>query len=285
MSPLRDGLRRQALPRVPDLPRATHQGGLRYGSTRSPVPALTWTRQCDEGKPTCQRCEKSRRQCGGYRPEFEIVHRDQTGSTVRRMRKTAGLHQQQPASTQPLVFVQEEPQAWRRQDASPSPQTGLTVPLAHRASCHFASNFILLPLDGVAPHGFLEYLIPLMDAEPPRSALRHAFNACAFALLGNRARADGVDLAQLSLKEHTLALAQTHRALGHTVLAGADSTLAAVLLLSLYEVRPFLSRAGGTPAYGVYWPDPLTRSRFRASRPSRTLERWHGAHISMAPSG
>lgn len=88
----------------------------------------------------------------------------------------------------------------------------------------------------------MQYLVPLMEAEPPDSALQHAFNACAFALLSNRARADGVNLANLSLKEHTLALAQTHKALGKPALASTDSTLAAVLLLCLYEVR--LSRPG-----------------------------------------
>jgi hypothetical protein len=82
----------------------------------------------------------------------------------------------------------------------------------------------------------MEYLVPLMEAEPPHSALRYTFNACALALLGNRARADGVNLAQLSLKEHTLALAHTHRALNQPAVANSDSTLAAVLMLCLYEV-------------------------------------------------
>ena len=86
-----------------------------------------------------------------------------------------------------------------------------------------------------APHGFMEYLVPLIESEAPGGALRYAFNACAFALLGNRARADGLDLAQLSLKEHTLALAQTHKALGQPDLGNNDATLAAVLLLCLYE--------------------------------------------------
>ncbi|EAQ87016.1 hypothetical protein CHGG_08269 [Chaetomium globosum CBS 148.51] len=192
---------------------------------------------CDEGKPTCKRCEKSRRECGGYRPEFEIVHRDQTGSTVRRLRKAGDAQHQHPTTPRPFVFIQEEPQPWRRrQSPSPSPVSALTIPIAHRASCYFASNFILVPV-GVAPHGFMEYLVPLMDTEPPESALRYAFNACAFALLGNRARADGINLAQLSLKEHTMALAQTHKALGHPAAASTDSTLAAVLLLCLYETR------------------------------------------------
>ncbi len=218
--------------------------GCGYRCDREFILTLTTNRhQCDEGKPTCKRCEKSKRECGGYRPEFEIVHRDQTGSTLRRLRKAPGQeHGQSAASFQPgFVFVQEEPEPWqqrRRSSLSPTPEAALNVPLAHRGSCYFASNFILLPL-GSAPHGFMEYLVPLMGAEPPHSALRYAFNACAFALLGNRARADGVDLAQLSLKEHTLALAQTHKALGNPAVASTDSTLAAVLLLGLYEVRLF----------------------------------------------
>jgi hypothetical protein len=85
----------------------------------------------------------------------------------------------------------------------------------------------------------MEYLLPLLQAEPPASALRHAFNACAFALMGNRTKADSVDIPRLSLREHTLALAQTHKALGHPASATTDSTLAAVLMLCLYEVRPF----------------------------------------------
>ncbi|KAL2265136.1 hypothetical protein VTJ83DRAFT_6236 [Remersonia thermophila] len=212
--------------------------------------------KCDEGKPTCQRCAKSRRICAGYRPEFEVVHRDQTSSTVRRLQRTDDRHQRnqlhhhhqhhqhhqqrqrQPPSTRhrSIIFVQEDPEASskRPRALSPPPEVALTIPLAHRASCYFASNFVLLPL-GSAPHGFMEYLVPLMKEQAQGTALYHAFNACAFALLGNRSTADGVDLSQLSLKEHTLALAQTHKALGSPTLLRADSTLAAVLLLTLYE--------------------------------------------------
>ncbi len=240
--------------------------------------------QCDEGKPTCKRCEKSKRECGGYRPEFEIVHRDQTTSTLRRLRKTAGLEHGQPSTSRPLVFVQEEPEhrhQRRRSSLSPTPEAALNVPLAYRGSCYFASNFILLPL-GSAPHGFMEYLVPLIEAEPPNSALRYSFNACAFALLGNRAHADGVDLAQLSLKEHTLALAQTHKALSDPAVASTDSTLAAVLLLCLYEVRRSLAP---TEALSVHRtkcadsPDPR-----RLLRLSRLAGCWRGVRTLTVPS-
>ncbi|KAJ4286368.1 hypothetical protein N0V88_008035 [Collariella sp. IMI 366227] len=105
---------------------------------------------------------------------------------------------------------------------------------------------------GGAPQGFMDYLAPLMEAQPPGSALQYAFNSCAFALLGNRSRADGVGLAQLSLKEHILALAQAHKALGDPAHANTDATLVAVLMLCLYEVSRSLSSGLPFP-FGADW--------------------------------
>ncbi|KAK3321233.1 hypothetical protein B0T19DRAFT_262254 [Cercophora scortea] len=194
--------------------------------------------KCDEAKPTCKRCEKSKRECLGYRPEFEIVHRDQTRSTVRRMRRAVSQQRQQEQQYYLLTPSHSPPpqlfQSSSRQTQSPSPVPAPTIPIGQRAACHFASNFILVPLDSHA-QGFMDYLVPLLDAEPPGSALSYAFNSCAFALLGNRSRADNMDLAKRSLKEHTLALARTHAALGDPATATTDATLAAVLMLCLYE--------------------------------------------------
>ncbi|KAK0625966.1 hypothetical protein B0T14DRAFT_89372 [Immersiella caudata] len=208
--------------------------------------------KCDEGKPTCQQCAKSKRECGGYRSEFEIVHRDQTKSTVRRMRKALeGQSQtQKPPIATPstsVFFVHEQSQlqtpAPSPQDPteqrllqyqSPSPRPSLTIPIAQRASAFFASNFILIS-SANTPHGFMEHLVPLLETTLPDSALSYAFNACAFAALGNRVSADNVDFPALSLKQHTNALARTQMALGDPATANTDATLASVLLLSLYE--------------------------------------------------
>lgn len=40
--------------------------------------------KCDEGKPSCMRCQKSKRECPGYRDEFELKLRDQTRATKRK---------------------------------------------------------------------------------------------------------------------------------------------------------------------------------------------------------
>ncbi|KAK5661047.1 hypothetical protein OQA88_12426 [Cercophora sp. LCS_1] len=203
---------------------------------------LIMVEMCDEGKPTCKQCAKSKRECGGYRSEFEIVHRDQTKSTVRRMRKA--LETQPTPTASNIVFVHERPQlptprpSPPRQDQSrdnnTSPPPVLAPPVAQRAACYFASNFILMPLSG-APHGFLEFLVPLVERASPDSPLSYAFNACAYASLGNRMRADNINFADLALNEHTRALKRTHVALGNPETANTDSTLAAVLLLTMYE--------------------------------------------------
>ncbi|KAK4455421.1 hypothetical protein QBC34DRAFT_67644 [Podospora aff. communis PSN243] len=208
--------------------------------------------KCDEGKPTCQQCAKSKRECGGYRSEFEIVHRDQTKSTVRRMRKALEGQSQtpkQPAATPttsvffvheqsqlqtPAPSPQEQTELRSQQYQSPSPRPNLTIPIAQRASCFFASNFILVS-SANTPHGFMEHLVPLLETTLPDSALSYAFNACAFAALGNRVSAENVDFAALSLKQHTNALVRTQVALGDPATANTDATLASVLLLSLYE--------------------------------------------------
>ncbi|KAK3490143.1 uncharacterized protein B0T23DRAFT_318108 [Neurospora hispaniola] len=184
--------------------------------------------KCDEGKPTCKQCAKSKRECAGYRNEFEIVHRDQTKSTVRRMTKALNKSRSTTTSTLPSP----RPSPTRQQ--TPDPIATLTVPLAQRAICYFASNFLYVPL-GHMPHGHMDYLVPLIDCAPPDSALRSAFNACAIAALGNREKANNVNLTNLSLREHTVALAKTHAALGNPATASSDATLATVLLLGLYE--------------------------------------------------
>jgi hypothetical protein len=209
--------------------------------------------KCDEGKPTCQQCAKSKRECGGYRSEFEIVHRDQTKSTVRRMRKALEGQSQTPkppaaTPTTSVFFVHEQSQLQTpapspqeqtelrpQQYQSPSPRPSLTIPIAQHASCFFASNFILVS-SANTPHGFMEHLVPLLETTLPDSALSYAFNACAFAALGNRVSAENVDFAALSLKQHTNALVRTQVALGDPATANTDATLASVLLLSLYEV-------------------------------------------------
>lgn len=44
--------------------------------------------KCDEGKPACLKCLRSKRQCPGYRDPFEGKIRDETQATIRKYKKT-----------------------------------------------------------------------------------------------------------------------------------------------------------------------------------------------------
>lgn len=114
----------------------------------------------------------------------------------------------------------------------------LTVAPEQHAQCHFFANFVLVPRqDG--SRGFMDYLVPMMAKEANNTHLRHAFNACALASLGNKVTANGINFGDRALTAYTKALAATNIALRHPEERMSDSVLAAILLLGLFEVCVF----------------------------------------------
>ena len=204
--------------------------------------------QCDERKPTCLRCEKARRTCTGYRPEFEIVHRNENRSLERRIRGGTS-DKGQPAvrvNTESGVWLHSEHGNWQLtpppESSGPSPpprdqslSPSLSVSIDEQASCHFAANFILVPLTSHR-NGHLDFVLPLIAKEPPNSPLRHAFRACAYAAFGGARKTNGIDLPGMARKEYAEALNTTHLWLGNPSVAKSDSLVASVLLLILFEV-------------------------------------------------
>ncbi|KAH8879277.1 hypothetical protein GQ53DRAFT_849731 [Thozetella sp. PMI_491] len=199
--------------------------------------------KCDERKPTCFRCEKARRICTGYRSEFELMHRNENKALERRMRTTIkGEAPALKANVEFGIWIRTSSGNWdltAGEDSGTAPRYGrltpsLSVSLEEQASCHFASNFILVPVNG-ASEGMFEFLLPLISVAASRSPLRHAFRACAFASLGGTQLAEGVDLPALAMEQHSKALTQTHLALSDPQMAKSDGVVAAVMLLVLFE--------------------------------------------------
>lgn len=205
--------------------------------------------KCDETKPTCNQCAKARRTCPGYKDEFDLVFRNETKATERRAQKAGGRKgsvdsrsesssvASSPSSMSSLDLLSPMAREFIRSPSadgsSISPQ--LTIPTEQLANCHFFSNFILVPRQG-STRGFMDYLLPLMRSESSNGHLQHAFNACSLAHLGNRVKSDAEDIPNKALAEYTKALSATHTALQDPELSKTDATLAAVLLLGLYEV-------------------------------------------------
>ncbi|CAH0015831.1 unnamed protein product [Clonostachys rhizophaga] len=190
--------------------------------------------KCDETKPTCNQCAKSRRQCPGYKDEFDLVFRNETQATERRARKAS-------KKGSSLKMIQESDQGQLINKPTTPLGTGNLglvdtlphMPIMDQASCHFISNFVLVPRQG-STRGFMEYLVPMLKAESYPQHFRLAFDACALASLGNRVGA-GVNIRNMALARYTKALASTYQALRHPELSKQDSTLASILLLGLFE--------------------------------------------------
>ncbi|EFX00811.1 negative acting factor-like protein [Grosmannia clavigera kw1407] len=100
--------------------------------------------------------------------------------------------------------------------------------------------------------------------------LTHAFSACALASMETRVMSNGFNFSGEALAAYTRALATTHVALRNPDQACDDTTLAAVLLLSLFEI--ITAKQSGMSAWGshVQGAIELVRSRGRNQPKTRT---------------
>lgn len=122
-----------------------------------------------------------------------------------------------------------------------------TLPLLEQASHHFISNFVLIPPQGTE-RGYLEYLLPIIDNKP-HEHFRLAFEAVSLASLGTRV-GGGVRIEKQALGKYTAALAAISTAIRDPMLSKEDDTVAAVLLLGLFE--NITSRHLGMLAWGSH---------------------------------
>lgn len=238
--------------------------------------------QCDETKPTCNQCAKSRRQCPGYKDEFDLVFRNETQATERRAQKANRKAIAQRLKLEPDSDDDQQeslsPVAleYLRSQAESGIIPALGIATEQHAACHFVSNFILVPRVGDA-RGFNDHLIPLIRSEPSNSHLMHAFNACALASMANRLTSDSIDLSERALSEYTKALATTHAAIQDTDRSKSDSTLAAVLLLGLFE--NMTAKQLGVFAWGSHIEGAIQLVKARGRKQLRTKL---GLHLFVA---
>ncbi|KAK4159656.1 hypothetical protein QBC43DRAFT_124266 [Cladorrhinum sp. PSN259] len=222
--------------------------------------------KCDETKPTCNQCAKARRQCPGYRDEFDLLLRNENRAAERRALKASSNSTRKakdkasksnpsklptPSSTPPGSKIARNDQLIPSPASSTSSMalipTSLNIPTKELATCHFISNFVLVPRQEEHPaRGFMDFLIPLLNQNQTSASpvspqfdgqhLQYAFNACALASLGTRVPSgSGEDPLRMASIEYMKALRSTQAALRDPQQCTEDSVLAAVLLLSMFE--------------------------------------------------
>ncbi|KAJ9208907.1 transcriptional regulator family: Fungal Specific TF [Paecilomyces variotii] len=182
--------------------------------------------KCDEARPTCRNCAVHGAQCPGYREAFVI--RNETNK-----------------ARQSVVKRRNPTLPTQRSRSEDVPTIG-TVPThladstwEERALCHFFDQYTVIsdPEQHFHHLGFLPglYALSKQNANVDRacSSLRWAVEATALSSLANRMRIP--PLVVKARQVHGNALRSVNAALRSPSTAVRDETLAAVVLLSLFE--------------------------------------------------
>ncbi|KAJ3495940.1 hypothetical protein NLG97_g3034 [Lecanicillium saksenae] len=210
--------------------------------------------KCDEAKPFCTRCQKSKRVCPGYPapPDARSMPRLQDPKAY-----ATDTELSSSCVAQKIGGAGARVQCWLvdaancRSQVSPLGAT-LRQSTIDAARCHFLSNFVLISPSGTN-RGLFEFTISLLKTEPCGEAYSMAFKACSLASL---AYCQGLDtvLEQQALLYYDRALKATYHALTNTNAAVSDGVLGAILLLAMFELK------SGSNEYALGWGSHIVGS-------------------------
>ncbi len=110
----------------------------------------------------------------------------------------------------------------------------------NQAVCMFFHDYLVVPRGSAIGTGFLQNIPELLTKEPEMSALTKAVSAVALTSLAHRTSLDCVS-AQ-ARQQYGTALCLLNRSLRTQQAVKADSTLAAILCLDIYEVSDLLNQ-------------------------------------------
>lgn len=190
--------------------------------------------QCDQGRPSCQRCLTRNELCIGYRDEADLIFQHETAKTVLR-------HRSEASSTSSSEPRRSRSQSLPRTDSESPPDISPIRPSAARedaAIAGFFEKYILYPCTNSSSSGFLEHLPCLfkdVNVEG-RHALRWAVQAAAYADYSRTAGSDAAELTSLSLECYGRALGKLGESMAERGKVPDDYDLNCVVVLDLFEV-------------------------------------------------
>ncbi|ETN42369.1 uncharacterized protein HMPREF1541_01523 [Cyphellophora europaea CBS 101466] len=214
--------------------------------------------KCDETRPTCGQCAKSRRQCLGYPEHTDLFFQNQTTAVIRRAnrindanaKKAAGLSTTPPASkasSEPPIF-----HTYNSSDTTPagSPGYGLspmsaeilthtifvnpTEPIENRALTFFLTAMIVEPVSAGRTVGHLDILPRLYLQSLSTSALAKvttAVSVAAFGVVGS----DTTLVRRRAFLAYGEAVTSLWKALRDETERGRNETLLACVLMVVVE--------------------------------------------------
>ncbi|KAH7140274.1 hypothetical protein B0J13DRAFT_557460 [Dactylonectria estremocensis] len=199
--------------------------------------------QCDRIQSGCTQCSRQKITCPGYRDSSQLRFRDETGVIAHKVQIAKKKRSYLPATpsaitsspsgseTSPLAAVSES-----QDDVEDIPLSPLCLDILAEptAITYFMTSFII-----ASP--FEEYLPDLYQTDPlANDAVSSAIRATSFATFALRVR--DASYMKTARSNYAIALAQTNAALESPQAAVLDRTLAAILLLGLFEAIIFSGR-------------------------------------------
>jgi hypothetical protein len=133
-------------------------------------------------------------------------------------------------------YISAYPESGLR-SAPVSPTYCLTTSIDDQAFCFFLKNFVLSPCKGNS-RSYISFVVPAMMKEQTQtskpSLLCTSVKAVSLALFGNRPNSRS--LQSKAAKQYSKALKEVNHALANPKLALEDQTLAAVIMMGIFEV-------------------------------------------------
>ncbi|KAK1561340.1 uncharacterized protein LY79DRAFT_531569 [Colletotrichum navitas] len=212
--------------------------------------------KCDEAKPFCMRCTKSKRHCPGY----GSVGRDQAKTSaerLKRLRQTTSYNTPHstdlsisPESRSSGDYFDNTLSGPRRRNSAPfrigdqegdlaecfkNVPGGLMNPLDEQASCLFLSQFVNVAMTSTA-RGYYSFLPRYFGRGDISVCLSLSFKATSMACLAMQQAKGMRGPALVRAQEHHVnALKAVRQAIADPIEVENDQTLGAVLMLAFYE--------------------------------------------------
>ncbi|OOF98035.1 hypothetical protein ASPCADRAFT_141883 [Aspergillus carbonarius ITEM 5010] len=193
--------------------------------------------KCDEARPVCNRCRKAKRTCSGYRDPLSLWFRDESESVARRVKGSASLDTAPPPAEPPAWTVDRHkiaPEAYLGHHSRqfPIPIVNFVLDHTFQGTCFFLNTYTWFDASSVVKSS-------LQRGGGPAEALGEKAMMAGIASVGlaNLASLHRSPSLRLSARrEYATALQLTNAALCDPVLVRADTTLTAIVCLSLFEI-------------------------------------------------
>ncbi|KAH8699043.1 putative C6 finger domain protein [Talaromyces proteolyticus] len=206
--------------------------------------------KCDQTRPACNRCIKANRDCPGYRDHLSLLFRDQSRAVARKAKSatpdssSASSPVRQPSAANPslplkgTVGVHSPASTPDELDFSSDvvvnsiPSHPFTVNRKFEAACFFFDSFAWLY------SGVMKWCDPYGDTSSTTPLGKKAMmNAIASVGMANLSSIQGSHSLRVSAwREYAEALKWTNAAISDRTQVTEDTTLAAILCLSLFEI-------------------------------------------------